>query len=95
GGHLGPITLLSGGLLLYMVMLSAVAFALWALLMKFNPVGFVATFQFLIPVAGVGLSGLLLGENILEWKNAVSLVLVCVGIWLVTRTVQAKAATGG
>ncbi|MFT4091647.1 MAG: DMT family transporter [Asticcacaulis sp.] len=93
GGHMGPIGFEAGALLAYMVLLSSVAFALWGILMKFNPVGLVATFQFLIPVAGVLLSGLFLGETILETKNLVALVLVCVGIWLVTRTVRAKTVS--
>ncbi|WP_140984823.1 DMT family transporter [Asticcacaulis tiandongensis] len=90
GGHMGPVGPEAVALLAYMVLLSSVAFALWGILMKFNPVGLVATFQFLIPVAGVLLSGLFLGETILEAKNLMALVLVCVGIWLVTRTVRAK-----
>lgn len=76
------------GLLFYMGVLSAVAFALWGILLKYNPVGLIAAFQFLIPVFGVLLSALVLGEQVLEWKNAVALVLVCIGIWLVTRSVK-------
>ena len=30
-----------------------------------------------------------LGEALLEWKNLLALVLVCVGIWLVTRDAPA------
>ncbi|ESQ80666.1 DMT family transporter [Asticcacaulis sp. YBE204] len=89
GGHLEGMGLPALGLLLYMALLSAAAFALWGILLKYNPVGLFAAFQFLIPVFGVLLSALFLGENMLEWKNALSLVLVCAGIWLVTR---AKAA---
>lgn len=32
-----------------------------------------------------------LGEALLEWKNLLALVLVCVGIWLVTRDAPASA----
>jgi drug/metabolite transporter (DMT)-like permease len=71
-------------LLAYLATLSAAAFALWALLLKHNPVGPIAIFNCLIPLFGVTLSGLFLGESILEWKNLVALVLVCAGIWLVT-----------
>jgi drug/metabolite transporter (DMT)-like permease len=42
-------------------------------------------FAFLIPVFGAGLSALFLHESILEWKNLAALLLVCAGIWLVTR----------
>lgn len=85
GGKVAGFTPASGGLLLYLMLLSAAAFALWSFLLKHNPVGKVVPFQFLIPVFGAGLSALLLGETILEWKNLAALVLVCTGIWLVTR----------
>ena len=42
------------------------------------------THQFLIPVFGVLLAGLVLGENIFAWKNLAALLLVTLGIWLVT-----------
>lgn len=93
GGHLSAMSPAAFGLLIYMGVLSAIAFALWGILLKYNPVGLVATFQFLIPVFGVLLSALVLGEQVLEWKNAAALVLVCVGIWLVTRSVSRAQAS--
>ncbi len=86
GGHLGALDLQSGGLLLYMALLSSVAFAVWSLLLKHNPVGMIAAFNFLIPVFGVALSALFLGENLLRWSYLAALILVCIGIWLVTRS---------
>jgi len=86
GGWVSGFALASGALLGYMALLSAVAFALWSLLLKHNPVGMIAVFNFLIPVFGVVLSALLLGETLLEWKNLAALVLVSVGIWLVNRS---------
>ncbi len=41
-------------------------------------------FNFEIPVFGVIVSALVLGESIFEWRNLVALVLVVAGIWLVT-----------
>jgi drug/metabolite transporter (DMT)-like permease len=85
GGRLhgiGPASML---LLLYLALLSAVAFSLWSILLKHNPVGLIAPFNFLIPVFGVLLSALFLHESFLRWNNAVALALVCAGIWLVTR----------
>lgn len=87
GGHLGAPDLEALGLLFYLVVLSAAAFALWSLLLKHNPVGTVAIFNCLIPVFGVTLSAMVLGENVLEWKNLAALVLVVAGIWLVNRPV--------
>lgn len=85
GGSVAITTVASGALLLYLMALSAAAFALWSFLLKYNPVGQVIPFQFLIPIFGAGLSALLLQESIMEWKNLAALVLVCSGIWLVTR----------
>jgi drug/metabolite transporter (DMT)-like permease len=84
GGALHGMSLAPAVLLLYMAVLSAVAFALWAALLKYNRVGMVSVFNFLIPVFGALLSALFLGEQILAWRNAAALLLVCGGIWLVT-----------
>ena len=66
-------------LLGYMAVLSAVAFTLWAALLKHNRVGQVTVFNFLIPVFGALLSALFLGEAVLEWRNLAALVMVCGG----------------
>lgn len=47
----------------YLSLLSAVAYSLWGILLKYNPVSRVAVFSFMIPVFGVVLSYLLLAEN--------------------------------
>ncbi|WP_404825822.1 DMT family transporter [Pectobacterium quasiaquaticum] len=72
----------------YLILLSSVAFSLWSQLLKYNRVGMVAPFNFLIPVSGTLLSALFLDESILEWKYFFALVLVCSGIWLVNRIVK-------
>lgn len=73
----------SVAILVYLTLLSSVAFALWSILLKYNRVGMIAPFNFLIPVFGAALSAIFLGENILEWKYA--LALVCSGIWWVNQ----------
>ena len=90
GGYLSGGTLTFHGLssvaiLGYLTLLSSVAFALWSILLKYNRVGMIAPFNFLIPVSGSVLSAILIGENILEWKYAIALVLVCSGIWWVNK----------
>ena len=85
GGVLNGFTLQSTALMAYMVLLSSASFALWTVLLKYNRVGLVTVFNFLIPVFGAVLSAIFLGESILEWKNVLALFLVCGGIWLVTR----------
>jgi len=85
GGTLSGFTVKSTALIVYMVVLSAAAFALWSILLKYNRVSMVTAFNFMIPVFGALLSAMFLGETILEWKNAVALLLVCGGIWMVTK----------
>lgn len=85
GGHLEAMGMQAGVLLAYLALLSAVAFSVWSLLLKHNPVGMVAPFNFLIPVFGVSLSAIFLGESLLRWSYPSALILVCAGIWLVTR----------
>lgn len=85
GGTLSGFTLKSSALLFYMIVLSSASFALWTILLKYNRVGMVTVFNFLIPVFGAVLSAIFLGESILEWKNMLALALVCSGIWLVTK----------
>lgn len=92
GGTLGAITPAAMALLVYLALLSAVAFTVWSLLLKHNPVGRITVFAFLVPVFGALLSALFLNETILEWKNLAALVLVCAGIRLVTRMKVPTAA---
>ena len=84
GGHMSEFTLGSAALMAYMALLSALAFSIWSALLKHNAVGRVTVFNFLIPVFGVALSAVFLGEDVFAWKNGIALVLVCAGIWLVT-----------
>ena len=86
GGHSGDFDFASLSLLTYLACLSSAAFALWSVLLKHNPVSMVTIFNFLIPVFGSSLSSIFLGETILEWKNMVALILVCSGIYLVTKS---------
>ncbi|WP_437886842.1 DMT family transporter [Phytobacter sp. V91] len=93
GGYVSGGTLTVHGLssvliLGYLTLLSSVAFALWSVLLKYNRVGMIAPFNFLIPVSGALLSAIFLGENIFEWKYVIALVLVCSGIWWVNKVAR-------
>lgn len=71
-------------MLVYLALVSAVAYSLWGILLKYNPVSKVAVFGFMNPVCGVILSALLLDEkNGIGATCLVALVLVCVGIYIV------------
>ena len=65
----------AAALLIYMAMISAVAYSLWGMLLKYNPVSKVTVFGFMNPVIGVILSALLLNEteslgvsSVLAWE---------------------------
>lgn len=84
GGSVHGFTVKSSAMLLYLACISAVAYTLWGILLKYNPVSKVAVFGFMNPVFGVILSAVLLGETeqASGWKNIIALILVCIGIYL-------------
>ncbi|WP_409020867.1 DMT family transporter [Brevundimonas vesicularis] len=92
GGRIKGLDWMSGSLLLYLALLSSVAFAVWSLLLKHNPVGVIAPFNFLVPIFGVVLSAAFLNESVLHWRYLIALVLVCGGIWMVTSRRGRKGA---
>ncbi|MCQ6562910.1 DMT family transporter [Paenibacillus mendelii] len=71
-------------MLLHLAIVSAVGFMLWNNVMKYNHVGSVSMYLFLIPVFGVAQSALLLSEK-LHAAVLFSLLLVCLGIVIVNR----------
>jgi drug/metabolite transporter (DMT)-like permease len=84
GGRIENWTSSGIAMLLYLAMVSAVAYSLWGILLKYNPVSKVAVFGFMNPVFGVILSAILLREEgSLSLISIVSLVLVCIGIYIV------------
>lgn len=68
----------------YLAFLSAVAYSLWGVLLKYNPISKVAVFSFMIPVFGVLLSEFLLSESsgVTYARLLISVVLIAVGIIL-------------
>ncbi|QKS46583.1 DMT family transporter [Paenibacillus cellulosilyticus] len=69
-------------LLLYLAFVSASAFMLWNVIMKYNPVGVVSVYLFLIPVFGVILSAIVLQET-LHLTALLALLLIVAGITIV------------
>ena len=92
GGSLQEVSGKGIAVLLYLAILSAVAFTLWAMLLKFNNVGEICIYNFIIPVAGTILSGVMLKDDIFKLQYLVSLLLVCIGIFFVNH--QTKSETG-
>lgn len=93
GGRLVPQSGLALVVLGYLAMLSAVAYSLWAVLLKVNPVSRVAVFTFLQPIFGVMLSLLLVerGADLPLLRYGAALLLVCVSIVVVNRAEEAQA----
>ena len=92
GGRIRVANIEQLGMLLYLALISAVAYSLWTVLLKYNSVSKVSVFGFMNPVWGVILSTVLLdeGKDILSVESFVSLVLVCAGIVVVN--VNSKSA---
>jgi len=78
----------------YLALLSAVAYAVWGVLLKYNPVSRVTIFSFTTPIFGTILSMLILADETpgVEPLNLVAtLVLVSVGILLLNYQPKAKS----
>lgn len=86
GGRLTEWNVRGVSMLLYLAAVSAVAYSLWGVLLKYNPVSKVSVFGFMNPVFGVILSAVLLHEGeSLGLMSILSLLLVCAGIYIVNR----------
>lgn len=72
-------------MLLHLAFVSAVGFMLWNNVMKYNQVGSVSMYLFLIPVFGVAQSAILLSEP-LSFAVLAALMLVSLGIIIVNRS---------
>lgn len=70
--------------LLYLAFLSAAGFILWNNVMKYNQVGKVSIYMFLVPVFGVFLSALILKEELHHFV-LIGLMLVTSGIVIINR----------
>ena len=84
GGHIQIPDFKAAGVLLYLAVLSAAAYSLWGVLLKYNPVSKVSIYSFMTPVCGVILSNIMLDEaSKVSGLNLVfALLLVSGGIFL-------------
>ena len=85
GELLGRLTPLATGLLLYSSLLSAVSFALWFTLLKYNKAGEISVYRFIIPVSGAVLSAIFIPSETFTLNIVISVVLVALGIGVVNR----------
>ncbi len=76
--------------LVYLALVSAVAFLIWSQLLRYNPVSKVSIFKLMTPVFGNIFSAIALGENILDPLHLVSVFLVALGIATVNLELKKK-----
>ena len=83
GGTISFYNIKGIGVLTYLAFLSAVAYALWGILLKYNPVSKVTVFSFMTPVFGVLLSKIMLTEtgNVSTLNVIIALALISIGIF--------------
>ena len=95
GGEIRISDLGGAAVLVYLAFLSAIAYSLWGILLKYNPVSRVTVFNFTTPLFGTLLTVLLLPEensSIAPFNLAITLVLVSLGIFLLNYTPKVKSA---
>ena len=87
GGRLTVVTVKGILLLLYLAFVSAAAYTLWGVLLKHNEVSRVTVYGFMTPVFGCIMSAVFLKESASQSavQTILSLVLVCIGIYLVNK----------
>ncbi len=85
GGRVAPTGGSSYLMLTYLAIISAVAYSVWGILLKYNPVSRVTVYGFMNPLFGVILSIWFLGEGgqAFGLKGYAALALVCIGIYIV------------
>ncbi len=86
GGRITTVSPAAVILLIYLGCISAVAYSLWGILLKYNNVSRVTVFGFMNQICGVTFSAIFLKEaSSLNIYCLLALALVCVGIILVNR----------
>ena len=95
GGKIEAFDLAGLGILVYLSFLSAIAYALWGLLLKHNPVSKVTIFSFMTPVFGVLLTKLMLPDesNVDPIALVIALVLVALGVFMLNYRGPIKPVT--
>lgn len=93
GGKVQLPSVTAAAVLIYLSLLSAAAYSLWGLLLKYNPVSKVTVFSFTTPIFGVILSEIMLTQedsNVNYLNLAITLVLVSLGIFLINYNKEKK-----
>lgn len=96
GGALSPSGPAAWGVLAWLVAVSAVAYTVWSVLLASHPVSSVVVYSFTLPLFGVAVSLLVLGDqgHPLGPVALLSIAVVCAGIWLVETPEGRRRAHG-
>ncbi len=92
GGKLTVTSVFAVPMLFYLAFISAVAFSLWGILLKYNDVSTVSAFKTMNPVFGVLLSAAFLPEErgSITYFTCIALLLVLVGIYIINTRKRKK-----
>ena len=86
GGRLHMTSIQAVILMIYMALISSVAYSIWGILLKHNPVSSVTIYGFTNPIFGSILSAIFLSEwNTISVRYLVALILVSIGIFIVNK----------
>lgn len=96
GGTLTPVSNSAWLVLVYLALVSSVAYVIWTRLLKDNDVSHITIYNFVNPIAGVILSSLILkeGKTFSIIQMIFSIALVCAGIIIVNKPVSNKTDKG-
>lgn len=87
GGSVMPTGAGSYFMLLYLALISSVAFTLQGYIVKYNPISKFAVYKSTNPLFGAVFSALILGESdqLLSYYTLIAIVLVCAGIFVINK----------
>ena len=87
GGHVMPTGAGSYFMLLYLALISSVAFTLQGYIVKYNPISKFAVYKSANPLFGAVFSAIILGESeqLLSYYTIIAIVLVCLGIFIINK----------
>jgi len=80
-----PFNRYSLGLLFYASFISATAFGLWFMLLKYNKAGEITLYRFMIPISGAVLSSILISGESFTINLILGMVSVAIGLWVINK----------
>ncbi|SJZ59172.1 DMT family transporter [Selenihalanaerobacter shriftii] len=83
-------TIKTFSIMIYLAFVSAVGFGLWYTLIKYNSLGYISIYKFMIPVSGVLFSNILLVEENISINILIALLLVSIGIFIINFRIKKK-----